>query len=419
MAKKNDYRECPFCAEVIKAKASKCKHCKSFLDVPPAGRGPFKKMTVCLECGKEIRAGAIKCRHCKSYLRPEHPKGPVLEKEAVIEPDELHKEEAFQEKTAAIKPEHPQEQKELPKPDKIFEPVERLEEKTCPRKDKAFFENSKRKVALMFAGLSSRINIARINERISSLVLSVTGLFSRIDKNKFIDIKKRFVSAMTGILSRISISPIIDGLSKLTSTAAGIFSRINKNMLISFKQKLVATVTGFPARTKKAFTKISNSRVANISVNLILVILVVFVASQFIGQYREQDNDDQATADEPLAFYSEEDLEELAAASEIEIIFVKRVREFENIVPSNPEKEVVLVLQFTGAPEAEIRSTQLLFNEEVRSFSSGYRVAGSDGIVCTFAAIVPEEVSEFELQVENRPPVKVHIEEKVKDELQM
>ncbi|HCI3893701.1 TPA: hypothetical protein NO315_004902, partial [Pseudomonas aeruginosa] len=39
----NDEKKCPFCAEVIKAEAVKCKHCGSMLSAGPATGKPTKK----------------------------------------------------------------------------------------------------------------------------------------------------------------------------------------------------------------------------------------------------------------------------------------------------------------------------------------------------------------------------------------
>ncbi len=58
---------CPYCKEVIKPDAIKCKHCQSALASEQPDHGgtcPYGK--------EDIKADAIKCKHCHSDLRPQH-----------------------------------------------------------------------------------------------------------------------------------------------------------------------------------------------------------------------------------------------------------------------------------------------------------------------------------------------------------
>lgn len=54
---------CPFCKEVIKPAAVKCKHCHSLLSATsPSHEG------TCPFCKEEVHPEAIRCKHCKSSL---------------------------------------------------------------------------------------------------------------------------------------------------------------------------------------------------------------------------------------------------------------------------------------------------------------------------------------------------------------
>ncbi len=60
---RQETRECPFCKEMIKQGAIKCRYCESFL---PPDR-PAHKGT-CPFCKEAINSEAIKCPHCRSDL---------------------------------------------------------------------------------------------------------------------------------------------------------------------------------------------------------------------------------------------------------------------------------------------------------------------------------------------------------------
>lgn len=70
--------ECPYCSELIKATAKKCKHCGEFLD--GSLRGPISSSTSspkstaaerdCPTCGERIKATAKKCPFCGEMLVP-------------------------------------------------------------------------------------------------------------------------------------------------------------------------------------------------------------------------------------------------------------------------------------------------------------------------------------------------------------
>lgn len=63
MENEGETRECPYCKELIKADAVKCKYCGSTLapEQPPHGG-------VCPYCKEQINPEAVKCKHCKSWL---------------------------------------------------------------------------------------------------------------------------------------------------------------------------------------------------------------------------------------------------------------------------------------------------------------------------------------------------------------
>ena len=63
MNDKSDTRSCPFCAEEIRAEATRCKHCRS--DIPP--EAPSHGGT-CPYCKEAINPEAIKCKHCGSWV---------------------------------------------------------------------------------------------------------------------------------------------------------------------------------------------------------------------------------------------------------------------------------------------------------------------------------------------------------------
>jgi hypothetical protein len=59
-------RLCPYCKEEINAEATKCKHCKSYLQSEKPSHGG-----ICPYCKEEIKPDAIKCKHCESFVGPE------------------------------------------------------------------------------------------------------------------------------------------------------------------------------------------------------------------------------------------------------------------------------------------------------------------------------------------------------------
>jgi hypothetical protein len=60
-----DERECPFCKELIKASAVKCRYCRSSVtpDLPDHGG-------TCPFCKEAVKTDAITCRYCGSSIGP-------------------------------------------------------------------------------------------------------------------------------------------------------------------------------------------------------------------------------------------------------------------------------------------------------------------------------------------------------------
>ena len=52
-------RECPYCRELIKSDAIKCRHCSSAVAPDKASHGG-----ICPYCKEQIHVEAIKCKHC-------------------------------------------------------------------------------------------------------------------------------------------------------------------------------------------------------------------------------------------------------------------------------------------------------------------------------------------------------------------
>lgn len=67
-------KKCPFCAELVRAEATVCKHCQRELPavvaepgvarIVPNGSGGY----TCSACGGGVRADATTCKHCKKPL---------------------------------------------------------------------------------------------------------------------------------------------------------------------------------------------------------------------------------------------------------------------------------------------------------------------------------------------------------------
>ena len=63
MSKEIEDRACPYCKEMVKANAIKCKHCHSSI----APEQPQHEGT-CPYCKESINPEAIKCKHCQTML---------------------------------------------------------------------------------------------------------------------------------------------------------------------------------------------------------------------------------------------------------------------------------------------------------------------------------------------------------------
>lgn len=66
-------KKCPFCAELIRAEATVCKHCQRELPVVVAEPGvarivPRGNAYVCSACNGFVRSDATFCKHCKQPL---------------------------------------------------------------------------------------------------------------------------------------------------------------------------------------------------------------------------------------------------------------------------------------------------------------------------------------------------------------
>ena len=61
-------RECPFCKEMIKASATKCRYCESSITPERPDHGG-----VCPFCKESIKPDAVKCKYCKSDLTTDAP----------------------------------------------------------------------------------------------------------------------------------------------------------------------------------------------------------------------------------------------------------------------------------------------------------------------------------------------------------
>jgi Double zinc ribbon len=63
MADVDETRQCPYCKELIKSEAVKCKHCGSAVSPERPSHGGS-----CPYCKEQVHPEAIKCKHCKSSL---------------------------------------------------------------------------------------------------------------------------------------------------------------------------------------------------------------------------------------------------------------------------------------------------------------------------------------------------------------
>lgn len=55
-------KNCPYCAEKIKAAAKICRYCGKELDTTPESKG------ICPYCGEKLVPGAKACQHCNKWL---------------------------------------------------------------------------------------------------------------------------------------------------------------------------------------------------------------------------------------------------------------------------------------------------------------------------------------------------------------
>lgn len=107
---------------------------------------------------------------------------------------------------------------------------------------------------------------------------------------------------------------------------------------------------------------------------------------------------------------------EVTAESPLSILMAKRVMEFSDIRPSDTG-EVVLVLLFSGTPDATIDNSYLTSNGKNWSFTTGYPGKMGEAPTMMFIAIVPVNILEFELNVEGHAPLTVYADEEILDEL--
>lgn len=61
----NELKKCPYCNELIKIDAKKCKFCKKWIDKIQEDLNEFKKCPYCFE---DIHLNAKKCRYCNSNI---------------------------------------------------------------------------------------------------------------------------------------------------------------------------------------------------------------------------------------------------------------------------------------------------------------------------------------------------------------